>query len=369
MVNQIQIFNYFLKNQADSTVDIHIDGDIVDSPTQEIMAKFFDDETSTSFKSLRNKIESETNIKTVNVYINSTGGHVGDAMAIHDYLKELETKGVTVNRRGRGIIASAATYVLMGNNSEMSENSFFMIHNVRGGVWGDINQMENQVKAARKFNDRIRDFYANETSNPPETIASWMNKETFMNATEAKERNFVKGITGEVKFNNSIPADHWQFTNRDVLNVYNSYTQQNQSFMDITKLKEVIKNSFTEVLKSLGIEAKAEDVKVVEAFDAFAANIENAIKQVTAPADALTEEQVKAIVNGMGFMTSDSIKDLVNKQDLTAALEAQRQQIVNDIVKAAGAATPPAATEPPATVNGRKRVKNRFSNAENWEVN
>ncbi len=47
----LQIFNYQMVNQADGSVDIHIDGDIVDSPTQEIYRNFWGDETSVSFKS------------------------------------------------------------------------------------------------------------------------------------------------------------------------------------------------------------------------------------------------------------------------------------------------------------------------------
>ena len=121
----LQIFNFSLQNQTDGVVDIHIDGDIVDSPTQEIYRNFWGDETSVSFRSFRNQIESASP-KSLNVYINSTGGHVGDAMAMHDYLNELAGKGVKINKIGRGIIASAATYLLVGENSSMTENSMLM---------------------------------------------------------------------------------------------------------------------------------------------------------------------------------------------------------------------------------------------------
>ena len=53
MKEQIQIFNYSLTNQANDSLDVHIDGDIVDAPTQEIYKNFYGDETSVSFKSFR----------------------------------------------------------------------------------------------------------------------------------------------------------------------------------------------------------------------------------------------------------------------------------------------------------------------------
>src|SRR5688572_14831091 len=103
----LQVFNFSIKNAGEETVDIHIDGDIVDASTQAILKAWLGDDTSISFKSFRDQVNS-TNAKTYNVYVNSQGGIVTDAMAIHDFLTELEEKGKTVNRIGRGIVASAA---------------------------------------------------------------------------------------------------------------------------------------------------------------------------------------------------------------------------------------------------------------------
>lgn len=250
-------------------LNIDIDGEIVDAPTQEIMKNYWGDETSVSFKSFRDQVNA-SKAKTLNVSVNSGGGHVGDAMAIHDYLVELKGKGVTVNTAGRGIVASAATYIVMAgkDNSSMSANSWFMIHNVSGGIWGDVNEIENYSKTLRKFNNTIRDYYSNETGLPPETVSALMNKETWLTAQEAKDKGFVKNITGETNFKNAIKPEHWQFSNTTVLAAYNSFTKtvknilstSDQSFLEamvplneqaITLAKEVLKTTQDPYVQSL----------------------------------------------------------------------------------------------------------------------
>lgn len=340
--NSIQIFNYSVSNKSDGVIDVHIDGDIVDAATQELMKNWWGDETSTSYRSFRNQVET-INPQTVNVYVNSTGGHVGDAMAIHDYLTELESKGITVNRRGRGIVASAATYIVMGNNSELSENSFFMIHNVSLVAVGDINSVENQVRAARKFNDRIRDFYANNTSNPPETIAKWMNSETWMNAQEAKDRGFVKNISASVNFQNTITEDKFPFQNTAILNQYNSQIKID----DMSKnLSEIVTNAMNACLEKLGLKNK-EDQTSKDTINEFATQIEEAIKNA---GTGVTEEKVGEIVTNAltefkpafdvsNFATKDEIKNFATKEDVrnlatTEAVAAAINDSKNEIIAA-----------------------------------
>lgn len=341
---QISIFNYSIHNQANSAIDVYIDGEIVDASTKEFMSNFWGDETSVSYKSFRNQIE-ESNPKTLNVWINCPGGHVGDALAIHDYLIDLENKGVTVNRYGRGIIASAGTYLLMGKNSEMSKNSFMMIHNISMFAVGDINQLENQVKTGRKFNDKIRDFYASATGQAPETIAKWMNNETWMTADEAYDRKFVTNKPSpDANFSNSIPVEKWNYSNKAILNTYNSYTHSNNSEMDIKKITDAIAAEFKNILKALGLENKAEDPSVKKAGENFTTNLTNALKEGV-PTDESITTIVNAAIGKIKFEELDSIKnlttgfakteditnavkDFATKSELSTALNANKDAII-----------------------------------------
>ncbi len=223
MKRPAQIFNFRIQNSSSSdSVDIYIDGEIVDAGTQEIYRLWFGDETSVSFKSFRDQLE-KSGANTYNIFINSPGGQVSDAMAMHDYLQDKKAKGKRVNTFGRGIIASAATYILMaGDEPEMSSNSWFMIHNVSGWVGGDINEMEKQVNVYRKFNDAVRDFYANSTGIGKDEVSNMMDAETWMQAEEAKSKGFIRRVSNEVSFTNMLSAEYWDYANKEVLNAYNS---------------------------------------------------------------------------------------------------------------------------------------------------
>mgnify|MGYP000296506688 FL=1 len=124
-MNKLPIFNYKISNQGNEHLDIYIDGVIVDAETQEIYKEWFGDNTSVSFKSFRNEI-LESGIKNISITINSFGGQIGDAMAMHDFIKQLENDGYEVETIGMGMICSAATYPLSASkNSKISPNVTF----------------------------------------------------------------------------------------------------------------------------------------------------------------------------------------------------------------------------------------------------
>lgn len=301
MKRHLQTFNFCIQNAAGDSLDIYIDGQIVDASTQQILKDWWGDETSVSFKSFRDQINASS-ARIFNIYINSPGGHVGDAMAIHDLIKDLQAKGKTVNTIGRGIIASAATYILMAGNSEMSKNSWFMIHNASGYAYGTVDEVENQARTLRKFNDAIRDFYASATGMRKEDISKMMNSETWMTADEAKEKGFVSKVSGETSFTNAIAAEQWNYSNLAVLNSYNSAVRPPRE----ADMPSLIQNQF-------------EDMK--KFFNDFAATIKNAISGV------------KPAENGDQTSLVNSIAEAVSNSFASAG--EQMEQSVNEIVNAA----------------------------------
>jgi ATP-dependent protease ClpP protease subunit len=297
MKRQFQAFNYKVVNQADDTLDVYIDGVIVDAETQQILKDWFGDETSVSYKSFRDQVTA-ANPKKLNIYIISGGGIVTDAMAMHDFIKDQIKNGVTVNTIGRGIIASAATYILMagGDNSSMSENSWFMIHNVAGMVWGDVNIIENYAKSMRKFNNAISGFYARATGLSETVIGNMMDAETWMLANEAKEKGFVKNIDGAAEFKNSIKPEQWPYSNTAVLNAYNSAVKvPSTSESDRKSFFSDIKNEFMNLFNDLkgAIKSGKEDKKFdkVENRDAILDMVEQVLGPVVNKIDQMLAVQ------------------------------------------------------------------------------
>lgn len=378
---QLSVFNYKFQNKAgDASADIYIDGSIVDASTQEFY-KYFGDETSTSYKSFRDLV-NQSDAKIFNVYINSGGGQVVEAMAIHDLLIEMQSKGKTVNTIGRGICASSATYILMaGKNPAMSSNSWMMIHNVSGFTYGTVDEIESYAVTMRKFNDASTKFYCDATGLSKTVIGNMMSAETWLNASDAKEKGFIKEVAGEATFSNAIKPEQWPFQNTAVLNSYNSFIKKNTPFMDTTKITEAITNGFNSMLEKLGITNKKDDKPVQDAFTEFSTSITNAITEGIKEIKVPDNESITKMVNDAvadafktlpeNFTTAitEATKNSLKKEDLDRALEntltkadfkREMTALTNSIVAKLGGATP-AETEDEDPKPKRRKANNRFS--------
>ena len=314
----IEIFNYqIVKNAADQKAEIFIDGDIVDASTQEILHEYWGDTTSVSYKSFRNEVNN-CGFKTVDVYVNSYGGHVGDAMATHDLIKDLNSKGWNINTYGRGMVCSSATYIVMAgkNGGSVSDNTSWLIHEVSGGMYGTVTEMENYVTMMRKFNDNIVKFYSEKTGIPTETISDMMKKETWMIGQEIVDKGFVSQVTGAVDFKNAIPAERWPYSNRAVLNTYNSKIQ-NSNNMDIKQLIEDMRNEFRALFANK--ENKPEDVA-----NAIADSVSKVLNEVNASNATAVNEAVTAAVNAA--ISGETLTNAVN-----AAVNTAKEGIMTEV--------------------------------------
>jgi ATP-dependent protease ClpP protease subunit len=360
-MKNIPIFNFSIRNAATAgEVDIEIDGAIVDAETREMLQRWYGDETSVSFRSFRDQLSTVENLSRVNVSINSYGGHVGDAMAIHDLLVDLQNKGVEVNTQGRGIVASAATYILMaGRNSTMSENSWFMIHNVSGAIWGDVNTVENYAATLRKFNNATRDFYSKSTGIRKEEISKLMDAETWLTANEARNKGFIKNVSGSVEFSNKIDPKTWNFSNLAVLNAYNSACPNPAPANETSDINSQIKTHFEEMKKFFnsivdairGLNANppaegAEPVNVAEQIaSAIAAPFENLAGEIENQIATAVENQREAITNAIAAQIGEQYENRI------AQLENAKTELEQDIVQLKGkSGTPPKGEDGPQPI-------------------
>ncbi|GAB0154759.1 hypothetical protein CHRYSEOSP005_00190 [Chryseobacterium sp. Alg-005] len=255
-------FNYKVSNSGER-LDVFIDGTIVDAETQEIWKEWFNDDTSVSFKSFRTEI-LDSGLKNIRITINSFGGQIGDAMAMHDFIKQLENDGYAVETIGMGMICSAATYPLSAaKNSKISPNSWYMIHNVSGFAWGDVNEVEKQAKNLRSFNNNIRDFYVNLTGKSKEQIEEWMNNETWFTGTQAVENGFVKSTTDQKEEFKPINVASWNFKNKAALTAFNSIA--NGSKPPIEKLENLNEYDMNKIVDAIVNAFKSKNLVVTEA--------------------------------------------------------------------------------------------------------
>ena len=128
------------------------------------------------------------------VNINSPGGDFFDGLAIYSLLKEYDGN---VKIRVLGMAASAASVVaLAGDEIEIAENGFFMIHNSWTVAMGNKNDMKEVSARLSQFDDSMKNLYAAKTGMDEKKIAKMMDDETWIIGSEAKDMGFATAIMG-----------------------------------------------------------------------------------------------------------------------------------------------------------------------------
>ena len=139
-------------------------------------------------------LESENPKKDIWMYINSPGGVVTSGMAIHDTMKYIRPKVGTVCI---GQAASMGSFLLAAGEPGMRvalRNSRIMVHQPSGGAQGMAADIEIQAREILRMRARLNALYAQYTGKTIEQIETAMDRDTFLEADEAK----AFGIVDEV---------------------------------------------------------------------------------------------------------------------------------------------------------------------------
>ena len=139
--------------------------------------------------------------RAVTVNINSPGGDFFDGLAIHSLLSEHDGH---VKIRVLGMAASAASIVaLAGDEVEIAESAFFMIHNSWTVAMGNQNDMREVADRLAQFDKSMVSLYAAKTGIDEKKIAKMMEEETWIAGKDAKEYGFATNIIGEEEIEES----------------------------------------------------------------------------------------------------------------------------------------------------------------------
>jgi len=167
----------------------------------------------TETKDTVKKALNEAGGQDVLINISSSGGSIIEGMAISEMIALYSGRTTT---RGIGIVASAATIILMaGKRKEMTKNSFFMMHNSWGGVEGNVFELEKTIELLRMFDEQMAAIYTAQLESKGkliggskektlEEVKKMMAAETWLTAEEALEMGFIDMIVEEKKEEHSI---------------------------------------------------------------------------------------------------------------------------------------------------------------------
>lgn len=139
-------------------------------------------------------LEAVPDAAGIDVFINSPGGDVFEAMAIYNTLK---AHPAPVNVYVRGLAASAAGIIAMaGDHIQMGEGSFLMMHNAWTYAQGNAAQLRQNAVLLDKIDAEIAGILASRSGNTVDAVSEWMRDETWMNTAEAVQYGFADRTGG-----------------------------------------------------------------------------------------------------------------------------------------------------------------------------
>lgn len=126
------------------------------------------------------------------VSINSPGGYVDEGSEIYTTLKNYPGY---VEIQIVGVAASAASFIAMaGDHIKIAPTARMMIHNASNIAQGDHQLMTKNAQVLQTTDRAIVNAYAIKTGKSVDDLLAMMDEETWMNAQQALEHNFVDEI-------------------------------------------------------------------------------------------------------------------------------------------------------------------------------
>jgi len=139
-------------------------------------------------------LESENPDKDISLYINSPGGSVSAGLSIFDTMQFIKPD---VSTLCMGIAASMGSFLLMAGakGKRMAlPNSRVMIHQPSGGASGQATDIEIHAREILKTREQLNKIYADRTGQTIEKIRSDMERDMFMDPTEAKAYGLIDQV-------------------------------------------------------------------------------------------------------------------------------------------------------------------------------
>lgn len=181
--------SYEIKMLEDSTADVRIYGEI--SSTQ-----WWGDEVTAS--GFAKDLDAVKDAKRLNVYLNTPGGDVFQAMAMRSELlrHKAEEKHVYVT----GLCASAGTLLLCLPKEvqvHMYKGSMAMIHHPSTFAWGNAGEIQKTLHSLEEITNSVVDLYHAKTGLANETLREYMDAESFFTAERTVELGFAADVVQE----------------------------------------------------------------------------------------------------------------------------------------------------------------------------
>jgi ATP-dependent protease ClpP protease subunit len=138
--------------------------------------------------------------KKLQIILNSPGGSVFDGMALAGLIQEKIKEGYEVEIRGYGIIASAATLVMVSGTKGkriLDSNSFFMVHELSTFeflTYKNVTEREKEAAINRMIQNKLNKFVAGLTGMGVDEFSKLCKEETWLDPSRAVELGFADKV-------------------------------------------------------------------------------------------------------------------------------------------------------------------------------
>lgn len=128
----------------------------------------------------------------VKFVFSSPGGFVSVGLEIHNAIRDYPGETIAVLS---GFAMSMASYIPMACDKILVEdNAVYMIHNARGGVWGDHNDILAYGAFVKGLSGLLSKRYCGRTGKAAADICEMMDKETYFFGSEIVEQGFADEV-------------------------------------------------------------------------------------------------------------------------------------------------------------------------------
>jgi len=126
------------------------------------------------------------------LHITTNGGCIYSAFSVIDCIKTLSVPVYTIVD---GFVASAGTLIsLAGKKRYMCENGYMLIHEVRGGVWGKMSEIDEEYTNSKKLMDHIKKIYSENTNIKEKKLDGLLKKDLIWDIEECLEKGLIHEI-------------------------------------------------------------------------------------------------------------------------------------------------------------------------------
>jgi len=166
---------------------------------------FYDDVDRSSIYTFNKNLDSVTkNLLTINLnynlpvtpaidlFISSDGGEIYSAFSAVDRIK---SNKIPVHSYVEGIVASAATFLsVVAHKRFIRKNSYMLIHQLSTEMWGNFQQMKDEMENLENLMAAIKNIYLNHTKFTSNELDNILKHDLYLNADQCLEKGLVDFI-------------------------------------------------------------------------------------------------------------------------------------------------------------------------------